>query len=42
MPLHPFEDTFHGSPLYGYYDEAKEAKREATNDWICKTGRSTA
>ena len=35
----PFEDTFHGTPLYGYYDEAKEAKREAINDWIRKSGQ---
>ncbi|HKI14036.1 MAG TPA: SGNH/GDSL hydrolase family protein [Roseiarcus sp.] len=37
--LTPFEDTFHGTPLYGYYDEAKEAKREAINDWIRKSGQ---
>jgi lysophospholipase L1-like esterase len=37
--LTPFEDTFHGTPLYGYYDDAKEAKREAINDWIRKSGK---
>jgi len=37
--LTPFEDTFHGTPLYGYYDDAKEAKREAINDWIRKSGQ---
>ena len=35
--LTPFEDTFHGHPLFGYYDEAKEAKRQAVNQWI-RTG----
>jgi lysophospholipase L1-like esterase len=37
--LTPFEDTFHGTPLYGYYDDAKEAKREAINDWIRNSGK---
>ena len=37
--LTPFEDTFHGTPLYGYYDEAKEAKREAVNNWIRTSGK---
>jgi lysophospholipase L1-like esterase len=32
--LTPFEDTFRGTPLYGYYDEDKEKKREAINAWI--------
>jgi lysophospholipase L1-like esterase len=36
--LTPFEDTFHGHPLYGYYDEAKEAKRQAINQWIRSSG----
>ena len=36
--LTPFEDTFHGTPLYGYYDEEKEKKREAINDWIRTSG----
>jgi lysophospholipase L1-like esterase len=36
--LTPFEDTFHGNPLYGYYSEAKEAKRQAVNDWIRTSG----
>jgi lysophospholipase L1-like esterase len=37
--LTPFEDTFHGTPLYGFYDEAKEAKREAINNWIRTSGK---
>jgi lysophospholipase L1-like esterase len=36
--LTPFEDTFHGTPLYGYYSEAKEAKRAAINQWIRTSG----
>jgi lysophospholipase L1-like esterase len=36
--LTPFEDTFHGHPLFGYYDEAKEAKRQAVNQWIRTSG----
>ena len=36
--LTPFEDTFHGTPLYGYYSEAKEAKRQAINQWIRTSG----
>jgi len=36
--LTPFEDTFHGTPLFGYYSEDKEAKREALNDWIRAPG----
>ena len=36
--LTPFEDTFHGKPLYGYYSEAKEAKRQAVNQWIRTSG----
>ena len=36
--LTPFEDTFHGNPLYGYYNEAKEAKRQAVNQWIRTSG----
>jgi len=32
--LTPFEDTFHGTPLFGYYAPAKEAKREAINAFI--------
>ncbi len=35
--LTPFEDTFRGTPMFGYYDEAKEAKRQAINAWI-RTG----
>jgi lysophospholipase L1-like esterase len=36
--LTPFEDTFHGNPLFGYYDEEKEKKRQAVNEWIRKSG----
>ena len=36
--LTPFEDTFHGTPLFGYYSEDKEAKREVLNDWIREPG----
>ena len=36
--LTPFEDTFHGTPLYGYYDEEKEKKRQAVNEWIRTSG----
>ena len=36
--LTPFEDTFHGNPLYGYYDEVKEKKRQAVNERIRKSG----
>ena len=36
--LTPFEDTFAGNPLFGYYDEAKEAKRQAVNEWIRTSG----
>lgn len=36
--LTPFEDTFHGTPLYGYYSEEKEGKRAAINDWIRTSG----
>ena len=35
--LTPFEDTFHGNPLYGYYDEVKEKKHQAVNEWIRKS-----
>jgi lysophospholipase L1-like esterase len=36
--LTPFEDTFHGHPLFGYYNEEKEAKRQAVNEWIRTSG----
>jgi lysophospholipase L1-like esterase len=36
--LTPFENTFEGGPLFGYYDEAKEAKRQAVNEWIRTSG----
>ena len=32
--LTPFEDTFKGMPFEGYYNEDKEKKREAVNDFI--------
>jgi lysophospholipase L1-like esterase len=32
--LTPFAETFEGTPLYGYYSEEKEAKRQAINDFI--------
>ena len=35
--LTPFENTFAGGPLDGYYNPEKEAKREAVNEWI-RTG----
>jgi lysophospholipase L1-like esterase len=37
--LTPFEDTFHGHPLFGYYNEEKEAKRAAVNQWIRTSGQ---
>jgi lysophospholipase L1-like esterase len=36
--LTPFEDTFKGGPLEGYYDKDKEQKREAVNHWILSSG----
>ena len=36
--LTPFEETFAGTPLYGYYSEAKEAKRDQINAWIRTSG----
>lgn len=36
--LTPFENTFRGTPLFGYYSEAKEAKRVTINDWIRNSG----
>jgi lysophospholipase L1-like esterase len=36
--LTPFEDTFKGSPLAGYYSAAKERKRQAVNKWIRESG----
>ena len=36
--LTPFEDTFKGSPLAGYYNAAKEQKRQAVNKWIRESG----
>jgi lysophospholipase L1-like esterase len=32
--LTPFKDTFRGAPLEGYYDESKEQKRVAVNEFI--------
>jgi lysophospholipase L1-like esterase len=36
--LTPFEDTFRGNPLYGYYNEQKETKRQVVNQWIRASG----
>ena len=36
--LTPFEDTFHGTPLFGYYSEEKEKVRQAVNKWIRGSG----
>ena len=36
--LTPFEDTFKGSPLSGYYTTAKEQKRQVVNKWIRESG----
>ena len=40
--LTPFEDAFHGTPLFGYYSPAKDAIREAVNRWIRESGRFDA
>ena len=36
--LTPFEDTFEGTPMAGYYSAAKEQKRQAVNQWIRESG----
>jgi lysophospholipase L1-like esterase len=36
--LTPFEDTFKGKPLEGYYNADKEQKRQAVNRWIRSSG----
>jgi len=36
--LTPFEDTFKGTPLEGYYNTDKEKKRQAVNEWIRSSG----
>ena len=36
--LTPFEDTFKGTPLEGYYNTDKERKRQAVNQWIRSSG----
>ena len=36
--LTPFEETFKGSPLEGYYNADKEKKRQAINKWIRESG----
>src|ERR1700756_1276982 len=36
--LTPFEDTFKGNPIEGYYNADKEKIREAVNDWIRNGG----
>ena len=40
--LTPFEDTFEGGPLEGYYNPEKEMKRAAVNEWIRTSGRFDA
>ena len=37
--LTPFEDTFHGTPLFGYYSVDKDKVRGEVNDWIRKSGK---
>jgi len=34
----PFADTFAGTPMEGYYNAEKEAKRQALNTWIRQSG----
>jgi lysophospholipase L1-like esterase len=36
--LTPFNNAFGGGPLEGYYNEEKEAKRVAVNEWIRTSG----
>ena len=36
--LTPFEETFKGTPLEGYYNADKEKKRQAINKWIRESG----
>lgn len=36
--LTPFNNAFEGGVLEGYYNEEKEAKRQAVNDWIRTSG----
>ncbi len=36
--LTPFENTFQGGPIEGYYTPEKEMKREAVNEWIRNGG----
>jgi len=36
--LTPFNNAFGGGPLEGYYNDEKEAKRVAVNDWIRNSG----
>ena len=36
--LTPFEETFKGTPLEGYYNTDKEKKRQAVNEWIRSSG----
>jgi lysophospholipase L1-like esterase len=36
--LTPFENTFEGRPLSDYYNEEKEAKRQAVYEWIRTSG----
>ena len=36
--LTPFNNAFGGGPLEGYYNDEKEAKRVAVNEWIRTSG----
>ena len=36
--LTPFQDTFAGGPIEGFYSDEKERKRQAVNDWIRNSG----
>jgi hypothetical protein len=36
--LTPFEDTFKGTVIEGYYNADKEQKRQAVNQWIRSSG----
>ena len=36
--LTPFEDTFKGTAIEGYYNTDKEQKRQAVNEWIRSSG----
>jgi lysophospholipase L1-like esterase len=40
--LTPFEDALKETPIHDYYSEAKEAVRQAVNDWIRNAGEFDA